>query len=62
MSWKFTERKEEPIDTYRNRKLKILKRDFCVNITSEERAHAMTLKTETQIDQFCLGMLNKYWG
>lgn len=54
--------KKVPVDQYLKRKLKILKRDFKITITEEESAHASTLTTETQIDQFCLGMINKYWG
>ena len=50
------------INAYRKFKLKILKRDFCITITEEESAYAETLTTEMQIDQFFLGMVNKYWG
>lgn len=55
-------KKDNTIDSYRKRKLKILKRDFRITINEEELAHANTLTTEMQIDQFCLGMINKYWG
>lgn len=54
--------KKSPADVYRKAKLKILKRDFRISLTEEELAHAETLTTEVQIDQFCLGMINKYWG
>lgn len=50
------------INAYRKYKLKILKRDFRITITEEEAARAETLTTETQLDQFFLGMVNKYWG
>ena len=49
------------IKEYRKMKLKILQRDFRVKLTDEEIAHAETLTTETQIDQFCLGILNQRW-
>lgn len=55
-------RKDNSIDAYRKFKLKILKRDFRISITEEELTRAETLTTETQIDQFFLGMINKYWG
>jgi len=55
-------RKDNSVNTYRKFKLKILKRDFCITITEAESEYAETLTTETQIDQFCLGMINKYWG
>lgn len=54
--------KSMTLKAYRKMKLKILKRDFCVYLTEEELAHADTLTTKTQIDQFCIGMLDKYWG
>lgn len=47
---------------YRKMKLKILRRDFRLYLTEEELAHAEALTTEAQIDQFCIGMLDKYWG
>lgn len=50
------------IKAYRKYKLKMLKRDFRITINEEELAHAETLTTETQLDQFCLAMINKYWG
>lgn len=53
---------QTPLDTYRKEKLKALHRDFRITITDEEKRHAETLKTETQVDQFCITMLNKYWS
>jgi hypothetical protein len=50
------------LKAYRNLKLKWLKNDFCIKLTEEELKHAETLTSEIQIDQFCLGMMNKYWG
>lgn len=47
---------------YKKRKLKMLRRDFRISLTEEELAHADTLTTEVQVDQFCLGILNKRWG
>lgn len=55
-------KKYDGISGYRKYKLRVLERDFCVHITPEERSYAETLVTTTQIDQFCIGMLNKYWG
>ncbi len=50
------------LKTYRKWKLKMLRRDFFVDLTEEEIAHAETLKTEAAIDQFCMGILEKRWG
>lgn len=50
------------INSYRKAKLKILSRDFYINLTADELAHVNTLTTETAIDQFCLGILNNRWG
>ena len=49
------------LKSYRRMKIKMLERDFCINLTSEERARAETLKTEAAIDQFCMGILNNRW-
>jgi hypothetical protein len=54
--------KDKTISGYRKFKLKILERDFCIHISEKERIYAETLTTEVQIDQFFLGMINKYWG
>lgn len=54
--------KKASIKSYCKAKLKILDRDFKINLTDEEIAHAKTLTSETAIDQFCLGILNKRWG
>jgi hypothetical protein len=53
--------KDNSLNAYRKFKLKILERDFCVHITNEEKAHAETLTTEAQINQFFTSMLDKYW-
>lgn len=50
------------LKAYRKMKLKMLKGDFRITITAEERKHAEELTTEAQIDQFCISMMNKYWG
>lgn len=42
-------------------KLQILSRDFKINLTEEEIAYAHTLKTEVQVEQFCLGIINDRW-
>jgi len=49
-------------NAYRNMKLRMLTRDFCIKLTEEELAHAKTLKTKVQVDQFCITALDKYWG
>lgn len=47
---------------YRKAKIKMLKRDFLIELEDEEVAHAETLTTETQLDQWALGIINKRWG
>ena len=46
---------------YVEEKLKILCRDFCINATEEEIAHLNTLKTQTQIDNAVLSIINRHW-
>lgn len=50
------------INAYRKYKLRILRRDFCIRINEDEQKHAESLQTETQVDQFFISMINKYWG
>ena len=50
------------LKAYRKMKLKMLKNDFCIKLTDEELDHAESLKTEIQIDQFCIGVINKRWN
>lgn len=54
--------KHTNIKSYRKAKLKILSRDFCIQLTEDELEHVNNLKTEVAIDQFCLGIINKRWG
>lgn len=56
----FNQRKMS-LKEYRKMKLKMLQRDFRIKLTDEDIAHAETLTTEIQIDQFCLGILNTRW-
>ena len=47
--------------SYKKMKLKMLKRDFCIMLTDEELAHAESLQSEIQVDQFCIKILNSRW-
>lgn len=44
---------------YKKYKLRMLQRDFCIKLEEEDIAHYNTLTTETQIDQFCIRILNE---
>lgn len=48
--------------TYKKMKLRMLQRDFYINLTEEELEHANTLTTEAAIDQFCISILNNRWS
>ena len=54
--------KNTSLDTYRKAKLKMMKRDFKIELTDEEIAYANTLTTEVKIDQFCLSVIERHWG
>ena len=56
----FNQRKMS-LKEYRKMRLKMLQRDHCIKLSDEEIAHAHTLTTESQIDQFYVGILNKSW-
>lgn len=43
--------------TYKRMKLKMLK-DFCITLTPEQLDRFKTLKTEIEVDNFCITMIN----
>lgn len=47
--------------TYKKMKLRMLRRDFCIQLTDEELARYDALTTEIQVDQFCVTVLNDRW-
>lgn len=52
--------KPMPIKDYRKLKIKMLKKEFCFNLTQEECDHFNTLETEPAIDRYCRSLYNKY--
>ncbi len=48
-------------DKYIKAKLKILKRDFCIDATEEEIEHLNTLTTQIQIDNAILSIIARRW-
>ena len=52
-----------PLDKYKADKLKMLKRDFLVELTDEEIEHLNGLETEVQVDRYarlCINECIKY--
>lgn len=47
---------------YVEAKLKILRRDFKIDLTEEEIAHLNTLKTQIAIDNAVLSIINHHWN
>lgn len=43
---------DKELKKYIKAKLKMLKRDFCMNLTEEEKAYMYTLENEIQVDQY----------
>lgn len=50
-----------PISKYRAAKIKLLQKDFRVNVTEEERAHIETLESEIAVDRYCRTILKNRW-
>jgi len=48
-------------EKYIKAKLKILRRDFCIEATEEELEHLKTLTTQIAIDNAILGIINRRW-
>lgn len=43
-------------------KVKMLREEFCVNLSAEDEAYILGLKTEAEINSAFKKMLNKYWS
>ena len=46
---------------YIKEKLKILRRDFCINPTEEEIAHLHTLTAQIPIDNAVITIMKRHW-
>lgn len=49
-------------EQYLKAKLKILRRDFCIEPTEEEITHLNTLTTQVTIDNAILSIIARHWG
>jgi len=47
---------------YLKRKLEILESDFCITPTESEMKHLKTLKTQTEINNGILTIINNRWN
>lgn len=57
------EKKGIPLEDYKKDKIKILKRDFLVELTEEQVAHLNSLESEIQVDRYarlCMNTCSKY--
>lgn len=45
-----------------NTKIKMLKKDFYIDLTDDDIAHLREFKTENEINAAVKGIINKYWG
>lgn len=46
---------------YAEAKMKILREEFCLNLTREEELHLLTLPTQISIDNAFLSIINHHW-
>ncbi len=44
--------------TYKKYKLRMLQKDFCIQLTEEDLDYYNTLDTETKVDQFFIAIIN----
>lgn len=52
----------ENIERYRKRKIKIMERDFCINLAQTEIDHINELPSVEAVNAYCIGILNNRWG
>ena len=50
-----------PISEYKKAKLKILKRDFQIDVTIDEQEHLNELESEIAIDRYCRMIISSHW-
>ena len=50
-----------PISEYRKAKLKLLRKEFKIDVTKEEESHLNELKTEMAIDRYCRKIISNHW-
>ena len=49
-------------EKYIKEKVRILRRDFCIEPTQDELYHLNKLTTQIQIDNAILSIINRHWG
>lgn len=49
------------IDAYRNLKIKLLERDFKIDVTDNEKEHLNNLQSEIAIDNYCRKIISNHW-
>lgn len=50
------------IKTYRKMKIKMLEKEFCIPLTSDEKKHFEALETEAAIDRYARTILLNRWN
>ena len=50
-----------PISEYKKAKLKLLRRDFMIDVTVEEESHLNELESEIAIDRYCRKIISNHW-
>lgn len=52
---------DAPISEYRKAKLNLLRKEFMIDVTSEEENHLNTLETVISVDRYCRKIINNHW-
>jgi hypothetical protein len=50
-----------PISEYRKAKLKLLRKEFRIDVTDEEENHLNTLETQFSVDRYCRTIIDNHW-
>lgn len=48
--------------SYADRRIEVLRHDFCVNVTAEDEVYIRQFTSEHGIDSACKNVLNKHWS
>ena len=53
--------KNVSVNTYRKLKLKLLRKEFQIDVTPEEESHLNELQSEIAIDNYCRKIISNHW-
>ena len=54
--------KNVSLTQYKNNKIKLLQRDFCISLKADEIEYIKSLESETSVDRYARELMDKCWN